>query len=103
MEHKKTNFRCIKVAKCRFRKLGENIKKKIEYEIKAHKKGAGKVGTVVQLQKIIYEVEQMICKKYSNNFAPTYPKVIIDSWDHDSKLGLDLLKFYELYNEIYYD
>lgn len=84
----------------RYKELGEDIMKKLEYEIEAHKKGNGKVGTVAQLQKIMYEVEKMMCENSSKNFIPTFPRIIIDSWDYDNKLGLDLLKFNELYSKI---
>lgn len=61
----------------KFKKDAENVKNKLEYEIKAHKLGEGKDGTINQLEKFYKEIELMID---SQSFIPSYPRAIVDTW-----------------------
>lgn len=80
-----------------FIKEAEKVKTKLEYEIKAHKLGQGKDGTISQLKNFYKDIELMMeCKTYT----PSYPRVIADSWDFNSELGKQLLNLYEKYKKL---
>jgi hypothetical protein len=71
-----------------FIKEAEKVKIKLEYEIKDHKLGQGKDGTISQLENFYKDIELMI---ESKNHLPSYPRVITDTWDLNSKLGMQLI------------
>lgn len=71
----------------------------IESEIELVNKGLKK-RSIHQLETIINDVKIMIKIKDSNLFLPSYPRFIIDSWDYSDLLGIELLKFNELYRKI---
>lgn len=71
----------------------------IESEIELVNKGLKKRSNH-QLETIINDVKIMIKIKDSNLFLPSYPRFIIDSWDYNDSLGIELLKFNELYRKI---
>lgn len=80
-----------------FIKEAENVKMKLECEMKAHKIGQGKDGTISQLEKIYKDIELMV---ESEKYMPSYPRTIADTWDFNSKLGKQLLDLYELYKKL---
>ncbi|GAU76355.1 hypothetical protein [Fusibacter sp. 3D3] len=53
-----------------------------------------------QLKTIIFDLNKMNNIRDSNQFVPSYPRFIVDSWDFSDSLGIELLKFYELYKKI---
>ncbi|MPM65191.1 hypothetical protein SDC9_112083 [bioreactor metagenome] len=53
-----------------------------------------------QLKSIISDLNKMNAIRDSNQFLPRYPRFIVDSWDFSDLLGIELLKFYELYKKI---
>lgn len=69
----------------------------LEYEIKSHKLGKGKDGTIPQLKKIYKDIELMI---ESKEHLPSYPIIITDSWDFNSELGKQLLDLYGMYKRL---
>lgn len=79
-----------------FVKMAESLKSKLINEINAHKCCQGRDGTMRQLNQINHDIEQMLISK---NYTPSYPRTIIDSWDFNSKLGKQLLEFYEVYKK----
>ncbi|MEK4083775.1 hypothetical protein [Psychrobacillus sp. FSL K6-1415] len=81
----------------KFKKEAENVKIKLESEINAHKLGRGSDGTINQLENIYKEIELMI---ESLNYIPSYPRVIVDTWDYSSELGKQLLDIYEIYKTL---
>ncbi|BDG30768.1 hypothetical protein PthBH41_04800 [Parageobacillus thermoglucosidasius] len=52
------------------------------------------------MRKILDEVEKMSIILCPNNYTPSYPHIIVDSWDYNSKLGELLLDVYELYKKL---
>lgn len=78
-------------------KEAENVKNKLESEINAHKSGKGRDGTINQLENIYKEIELMV---ESLNYIPSYPRVIVDTWDYSSELGKQLLDLYEIYKKL---
>lgn len=81
----------------RFKKEAENVKIKLESEIIAHKSGKGRDGTINQLENIYKEIELMV---ESLNYIPSYPRVIVDTWDYSSELGKQLLDLYDIYKTL---
>ncbi len=53
-----------------------------------------------QLKTIIIDLNKMNDIRDSNQFLPSYPRFIVDSWDFSDSLGIELLKFYEIYKKI---
>lgn len=80
-----------------FIKEAEIVKIKLECEIKAHKLGQGKEGTISQLENFYKDIELMV---ESKSHIPSYPRVITDTWNFNSELGIQLLDLYELYKKI---
>ncbi len=72
----------------------------IKKEVDAHKKGVGINGTIGQLEQICIELEKMKLVMKVNTFIPNYPRTIVDSWDFNSKLGLQLLEIADEYNKV---
>ncbi|BDG32649.1 hypothetical protein [Parageobacillus thermoglucosidasius] len=83
-----------------FLEMAEKIKIEVIKEITAHNNGKGKDGNITQLRKILDEVKKMSTILCPNNYTPSYPRIIVDSWDYNSKLGELLLDFYELYKKL---
>ncbi|GAA0306182.1 hypothetical protein GGQ92_002892 [Gracilibacillus halotolerans] len=75
----------------------EKAKIKLECEIKAHELGQGKDGTINQLENFYKDIELMI---ESKSHIPSYPRIITDTWDFNSELGIQLLDLYELYKKL---
>jgi len=71
----------------------------VESEIELVNKGL-KRRSIQQLETIINDLKIMIKIKDSNLFLPSYPRFIIDSRDYNDSLGIELLKFNELYRKI---
>lgn len=71
----------------------------VESEMEFVKKGLKK-RSIQQLETIINDIKIMNKIKDSNLFLPSYPRFIIDSWDYSDSLGIELLKFNELYRKI---
>ncbi|PGT91625.1 hypothetical protein [Bacillus sp. AFS040349] len=80
-----------------FIKEAEKVKVKLECEIKAHKLGQGKDGTISQLENFYKDIEQMM---ESKSHIPSYPRFITDTWDFSSELGVQLLDLYELFKKL---
>ncbi len=72
----------------------------IQSEINKHKCGIMANGTIAQLEHICKEVEKMKSTLNSKIFLPSYPVIIVDSWDFKSTLGNDLLNLLEKYKEL---
>jgi len=81
----------------KFKIEAENVKIKLASEINAHKSGKGSDGTINQLENIYKEIELMV---ESLNYIPSYPRVIVDTWDYSSELGKQLLDLYEIYKTL---
>ena len=47
-----------------------------------------------QIYHILQEVKRMETEK---GLTPYYPRIIVDSWDYNDVLGMDLLKLVNLY------
>lgn len=50
--------------------------------------------SIVQLESILKELEKTLKR---NNLPLSYPRYIVDSWDFQDKLGIELLNLAELY------
>jgi hypothetical protein len=80
-----------------FIKEAEKVKTKLECEIKSHKLGQGKYGTISQLENFYKDIELMIERK---SHIPSYPRAIAESWNFNSELGKQLLDLYEKYKKL---
>lgn len=65
----------------------------IRSEMENIKKGISKKN-LVQLKVILEELEKTLNNK---NLPLSYPRIIVDSWDFQDKLGMELLDLAELY------
>lgn len=72
----------------------------IEQEIEAHRKGMGSVGTETQLIKILAQVKRMKEIMDCKIFVPSYPRIIVDSWDYNSPLTIELLALVTKYEKV---
>ena len=71
----------------------------VESELDLVKKGLNERSSQ-QLKTIIIDLNKMNDIRDSNQFLPSYPRFIVDSWDFSDSLGIELLRFYELYKKI---
>lgn len=77
----------------RYKKNNVDVQQQIKLEMENIKKGIGKKN-LVQLNVILEELE----KTLNNKCLPlSYPRIIVDSWDFQDKLGMELLDLAELY------
>lgn len=77
----------------RFKEKNNIIQQQVKIEIDRIKKGQSKKN-YDQLHFILEELEKMM----NNKCLPIYyPRMIVDSWDFNDKLGLELLDLAELY------
>lgn len=81
----------------KFKKDLDIVLMAIEEELLAHENGKVHTSNLVQLEKIKWELECMRQKLSHILFTPTYPRMIVDSWDYTNKLGNELLDVYETY------
>ena len=72
----------------------------IEQELEAHRKGTVTEWTETQLIKILAEVKQMKEVLDCKIFVPSYPRMIVDSWDGNSSLAIELLDLVERYEKV---
>ena len=79
-----------------FNKRNSKLQQKIELEIEKVKVGQSKKN-MVQLQTILAELQKSNMQK---NVILSYPRIIVDSWDHSDELGVELLELAELYRKI---
>lgn len=54
---------------------------------------------IQQLETIIKELEQMKNIKNANLYIPSFPRFIIDSWDYNDSLGIELMNLFEIYRK----
>lgn len=57
----------------------------------------------INKQQLIKVKEELIFMSLCNNkkkIIPSFPRMIIDSWDYNNPLGIKLLKLYESYKKI---
>ena len=79
----------------KFLELATKVKYEVQKEIDVHKNGKDKEGNINQLKRIMDEVEIMTTTLSPKKYTPTYPRMIIDSWDFNSNLAILLLDFHE--------
>lgn len=76
-----------------YKRKNLEMQNKIKRELENIRKGISKKDDI-QLSRILAELE----KSLDNKCLPlSYPRVIIDSWNYDDRLGAELLKLSELY------
>lgn len=77
----------------KFKKKNADIQQHVRNEMENIKKGLSNKN-FTQLETILDELERMM----DNKCLPlVYPRIIVDSWDFNDKLGLELLEIAELY------
>lgn len=77
----------------KFKKKNEDVQQRVRRELEYVKKGQSKKD-YVQLSDILEELEKMM----NNKCLPLcYPRIIVDSWDFNDDLGIELLDLAELY------
>lgn len=98
MVHKRSKqFSSVSSKKENFCEKIDRVIKLLDEEIIEHKKGKGRISSIVQLEKINKELQLMRHTLSSRNFRPTYPRIIVDSWDYTNTLGIVLLEIYDDY------
>lgn len=83
----------------KFESKAEDIIKKIKDEINEHRNNRVNYSSEAQLEKFINEVNKMLDVPTSKDFTPSFPRAIVDSWDFNNTLGLELLDLFELYKK----
>lgn len=64
-------------------------------------KVSSKQNHVMLLNLVVSEVSLLVKSlETKEEFSPSFPKVIVDSWDFDDDLGSELLELYQLYKRI---
>ncbi len=77
----------------KYKKKNIDIQQRVKAEMESVKKGQSKKN-YEQLSNILEELEKMMNNKC---LALCYPRIIVDSWDFNDNLGLELLDLAELY------
>lgn len=78
-----------------YKKNNMDVQQQIRLEIENIKKGNSKKN-LDQLNAILEELRKTLSDK---NLPLSFPRIIVDSWDFQDKLGIDLLKVAELYKQ----
>lgn len=78
-----------------YKKNNMDVQQRIRLEIENIKKGNSK-RNLDQLNAILEELRKTLSNK---NLPLSFPRIIVDSWDFQDKLGIDLLKVAELYKQ----
>ena len=76
-----------------YKKKNLDIQQRLRREIECVKKGQSKKN-YVQLSNILEELERMLNNK---SLTLYYPRIIVDSWDFNDDLGIELLDLAKLY------
>ena len=84
----------------KFEGKGNQLNNKIDSVINNHKSGIDNLSSERQLGKIKLEINKMIEVKSSREFTPSFPRIIVDTWDFNTGLGTELLSFFELYKKV---
>ncbi|CYU60420.1 hypothetical protein [Streptococcus suis] len=64
-------------------------------------KVSSKKNHVMLLNLVVSEVSLLVKSlETKEEISPSFPKVIVDSWDFDDDLGSELLELYQLYKRI---
>jgi hypothetical protein len=84
----------------RFLNLAYRAIGKTDKEIEVCKTNNDEKYYLSQLTKIQLEVKEMISVLSPDKFLPSYPRIIIDSWSYDNRLGEELLNLFELYKKL---
>lgn len=77
----------------KYKKKNVDVQKNIKAEIEKIKNGMSKKD-MKQLNEILNELEKTLDNK---NLPLSYPRIIVDTWDFQDKLGLELLDLADLY------
>ena len=77
----------------KYNKKNVNVQQHIRLEMENIKKGLSKKN-LFQLSAILEELEKTLDNKC---LLLSYPRIIVDSWDYQDKLGMELLDLAELY------
>ncbi len=77
-------------------KMNIELQTKVSDEIDKATKGLSKK-SISQLQIILKELYSM---ERSKGLIISYPRIIIDSWDHSDSLGMELVDFAGLYKKL---
>lgn len=78
-----------------YKKNNMDVQQRIRLEIENIKKGNSK-RNLDQINAILEELRKTLSNK---NLPLSFPRIIVDSWDFQDKLGIDLLKVAELYKQ----
>ena len=71
----------------------------VENEIKMVDKGVSKRSSQ-QLKTIVHDMDKMNEFRDAKLYAPSFPRFIVDSWDYNDSLGIELLKLFEMYKRM---
>lgn len=71
----------------------------VENEIEMVEKGVSKRSSQ-QLKTIVHDMNKMNEIRGAKQYVPSFPRFIVDSWDFNDSLGLELLKLFELYKRM---
>lgn len=84
----------------KFLDVAHRVIAKVDEEIVVCKTNNGEKYYLSQLTTIHLEVKEMISVLSPDKFLPSYPRIIIDSWSYDNRLGEELLNLFELYKKL---
>lgn len=77
----------------KYKKNNVEVQQHVRSEMEKIKKGLSE-RNIVQLSMILEELKRTL----NNKCLPlSYPRIIVDSWDFQDKLGMELLDLAELY------
>lgn len=79
----------------KYKNYNLDIQQHIRIEMENIKRGLSKKNSA-QLSVILEELEKMLNSKC---LPLSYPRIIVDSWDFQDKLGMELLRLAELYKD----
>ena len=77
----------------KYKKKNLDVQQHVRSEIENIKRGISKKN-LVQIKVILEELEITLNNKC---LSLSYPRIIVDSWDFQDKLGMELLDLAELY------
>lgn len=77
----------------KYKKKNSDIQQRLRREMEYVKKGQSKKN-YIQLSNILEELKNMMNNKC---LILCYPRIIVDSWDFNDDLGIELLDLAELY------
>lgn len=84
----------------KFQNQYNEILEKVKNEILKVERGESNK-SIKQLMTIITDLEHMNDVRNVKLFMPSFPRIVIDSWDYTDTLGIELINIVELYKKYF--